>query len=768
MKRRTALVVLALLLLPVGAAGQAIVGRVLQSGTGLPVEGALVTLLDAQGTVVQRWISGADGRYSLSASTGPGEYSINVDMIGFATVIQPGITLGPGELKRQDLSLSFEAVVLEGISVSTERRCSARGDGGSTMATLWSEVKEALTRAELTQSRGTYVYDVELSSRRFDARRRRVQSEESRRAESLARSPFRSRPAAELMATGFFYEDRNDDSYYFFGPDAAVLLSEEFEGAHCFGTREGRGERAGLIGLTFEPVRGSKVGDIAGVLWVDPVGIRLQEVEFSYVDVGFQAGNPDLVGGRVSFAELPNGTWIVDDWRLWLPVLETHVARGLRPVLAGIVEEGGRTVRVVERRTGNVVIDENSATVAGVVLDSLGIQPIAGALIEVMGADRIVQADAQGRFVIEGLMGGVYGFRIDHPYVDSLPVALPPIEREVAEGTLTSLPFRLPSRAHAAAEACRIRSGDPNTPTVQITVRSREGGEGIPGARTRTTWRNDLGQFQEIMGRSLADGTFATCGPGPGTEMLAEAWFPGGKKAEIRFVIPQSGISDANLIVATSSGFPGLILGRVVDVSTGAPVGNAEVQFPETGFRALTDIDGTFTYRDVPPGIRQLTVEHLGFVTLNDALEVQPRREHLLTLNLAPVAFELEELSVAVERTPIGLLQTLQQRIESGRGAFIQREDISARGTSGNIMAMLRGSAGLRTTSSGAPFFPRNPRCIPDVLLDGVPVSWQFVHGMSSGSLETIEVYPGPSSVPTEFGVQAQCGLIVAWTRRGR
>jgi hypothetical protein len=59
----------------------------------------------------------------------------------------------------------------------------------------------------------------------------------------------------------------------------------------------------------------------------------------------------------------------------------------------------------------------------------------------------------------------------------------------------------------------------------------------------------------------------------------------------------------------------GSITGTVINAPTGDPVETAQVYIPGTRIGTLTDQDGAFTLRGVPPGEHEIRVEIIGYRT---------------------------------------------------------------------------------------------------------------------------------------------------------
>jgi hypothetical protein len=85
-----------------------------------------------------------------------------------------------------------------------------------------------------------------------------------------------------------------------------------------------------MVGLRFEPAATRRLPDISGVLWLDVRSAELRDIEYRYT------GLPDYmpsskIGGRVEFARLSNGAWVMRRWVVRAPILQ----RQLLPQLHG-------------------------------------------------------------------------------------------------------------------------------------------------------------------------------------------------------------------------------------------------------------------------------------------------------------------------------------------------------------------------------------------------------------------------------------------------
>ena len=420
-------------------AAQAISGTLVEAETEAPIEGASVILLSRAGDRLDWRLTNAAGRFDFRMA-GAGTYLLQADRIGHARVLSEPIPIDRGVTVVYRLEAPVEAVMLAGIEVESSRRCEVRPGQGAATARVWEEARKALEATSRTSGRGLYRYEIRRFERELDARGRRVRNEQSRVQRQVLARPFASLAVDNLLENGFVRPDDDGGSYY--APDADVLLSDAFLDTHCMSLTEGDDESEGLIGLSFEPTRDRGVADISGVLWVDPVDGKLQWLDYRYefLDVP----NSDRLGGRIQFHGLPNGTWIVREWHIRMPLLQVRFRSGRpRSRLVGLRDEGGSVLRVSNLQ-GDLVLDSEAGIIEGVVFDSEGSQPVQDVVV-LLDAGQRATTDEDGRFQFAGLAAGYYAVRVLNPVLDSLGLSPEPVFLEVNPGDVASVRLRFPS-----------------------------------------------------------------------------------------------------------------------------------------------------------------------------------------------------------------------------------------------------------------------------------------------------------------------------------
>ncbi|MDE2762221.1 MAG: carboxypeptidase regulatory-like domain-containing protein [Gemmatimonadota bacterium] len=441
--------------IPPGTSGQMVRGRLLDTDGTAGVGGAMVMLVDVSGSAVDGTLTPGDGLFRLSAPR-PGKYRLKAERIGYATTLSEYFDVGAGETVRIDVSASVEAISLEGIEASGERRCGMDSREGVKLARVWDEARKALAAAAWTQERGYYQYEMRNLRQHLEPEGKLISEQRSYNS-SYVKTPYVSRPADSLVEGGFARITGEESLYW--APDAEVLLSDAFLATHCFSLKTDEDKAPGRIGLKFEPQSGRVTPDIGGVLWMERGTSHLKRLDFSYRNMDYPGSMGTTgAGGTLEFEALPNGTWIVDSWRIRMPHwgMRTSPLTGKEVTfLEAIVVQGGDVVKVHGDR-GTVLEAELGGGIAGVILDSLR-TGLRGARVFVEGTGIESVTDAEGKFALGGLEPGLYSVSFTHPYLEPFGYTPEPFEVRVSANAKTpsQVSISAPSVAGITRGMCR-------------------------------------------------------------------------------------------------------------------------------------------------------------------------------------------------------------------------------------------------------------------------------------------------------------------------
>jgi len=499
-------------------------GQLLDAGTGSPVEGALVLLLAEGGEEIGGYLTNQAGRFLIQAR-GPGTFFLRAERIGYETTDSDPFSMEAGQRVAMELRVAQTAIELEGIEVEGSQRCVVRPGEGMQLAAVWDEARKALTVQDWTEREGSYRFQVERYERDLDRTGMVVESETRETRSGVVGNPIRSLPAADLLTNGFIRAGE-DGSYQYFGPDAAVLLSDEFLDTHCFRlTRDP--DRYGEIGLGFEPVRRGGIPDIEGTLWLDAERARLQVLEYRYTWAPWEAVR-GVGRGQVEFENLPSGAWVIRRWWIRMPLAAMDMSMGLMQRtdgvrLVGFKEVGGGILRFTSLDLAtrqDSTLQAPPGVLEGIVWDSIRQEPLPDATVFLSGTQYATTTDAAGTFLLTDLPEGVFRATFTHPRLDSLGIFAPSAEVTIQPGEFTDVVLGIPSSAGILEASCPQEALSAETTMVTGSVRDQATGDPVEGATVLVSWstfeERGAGTFLErrhgVQTVSGANGRYSACG----------------------------------------------------------------------------------------------------------------------------------------------------------------------------------------------------------------------------------------------------------------
>ena len=216
---------------------------------------------------------------------------------------------------------------------------------------------------------------------------------------------------------------------------------------------------------------------------------------------------------------------------------------------------------------------------------------------------------------------------------------------------------------------------------------------------------------------------------------------------------------------------PGIVTGVVSD-SLGVGIVGVTVWVLGTPGLDVSANDGAFRLQSIPSGRQTLLARRIGFRPDTMLVDVVADSTLHVRVQLQAAPQQLAPTIVTSSRARYtGRMKGFNERRDRGMGKYFTEEDIATRRPR-VVTDLLRTVPGTRITSiqgQNVVTF-RGLRCTPLIWLDGSPATTGYldVDLFTPTSLAGIEVYPGLSSIPSEFTWmrgKSNCGVIALWTK---
>jgi hypothetical protein len=440
-------------------------------------------------------------------------------------------------------------------------------------------------------------------------------------------------------------------------------------------------------------------------------------------------------------------------------------------------------------------------SIRGTVIDSVSGKPVASARVAVYNTAFQTVADSLGRFAFSDVPAGDRALTIHTASLDSLSASY---TVPVTVSGATTIAVRVPSALQIAAMAC----GDRGYGTGGIVLgKLRVAGDSTApvSGTVSAEWRTTGAQPPKwISAAADARGRFVLCGVPLDTALSLRAVTDGasGQSAGLR-VSSVAGFARAEVTLRAEVASTATFAGVVTDSSNRA-IGGAEVSVPELARTTLTNEEGDFVLRDVPPGEQRVVIRRLGYGPVATKLTFQAgvtlRRRVMLAR-----ATVLDSVTVT-EKSYDPVLGDFDDNRRLGLGHFITREELAKlEGVStGSVLRTIPGISvigrdpyafvssaraqtmmtsisqkghtplGAGDPSKGAP----SGLCYSAVYLDnmrmyaGRPTANQSeplfdINSIPVAEIEAIEYYASVSQLPAKYLTPgAVCGVLVIHTLR--
>ena len=728
-------VTIVMCMLPVSSSAQLARIHVSDATNRLPIAGSMVSLARLGDTAVLARLTDTGGVTVLRAP-GSGRYRLIARRIGYRPS-DTTISLSGG-LTDVSLALVDARVVLNPVVVVRKSSCITAGEEGERVFRLWNAVRNALEINSLTESQHLVRMEIEVYERELgpDLRER---SKKIQRKQEATRQPFSAAPPAYLDSAGYV------SALTYFAPDARTLLSDEFARSHCFSVATERNEK-NFVGLAFSPTPERSKPEVAGILWLDSKTYALDHMIFQYVNDPSNIRTKES-GGRVDFAQLPSGAWIIRRWYI-------------------------RTPRLARVRRANASLARVEVT------DTLLGFRESGAFAREMRADDSV-ASAASEEVQFNQSDSVSAAPFHAQYRPSCS--------DSAAANSTTLFGRVSSQEGVADSTLRLFVSW-SKPQLHVIGRQVTAGQ----------------QGQSIEVQPDSEGNYALCSLPVGQDFLVELR-RGVAKIDAKLITAPNSSSriETNFTtrpVKAPSPLPvgnATLFGTVfVEGAVNEVISDAEIIV--SNLRTTTDRQGHFRLDGIARNSELIRVRRLGFVEYVRNADFSGNDSLSAIFFLRRIPKKVDTVFVESTRVKTGM-EEFEYRKAHGFGTYIARAQLEKQedrplseilGTvSGlNVIRLTGGAAAIATARKSAALTPRSTggdavdrsrgapaACYSQVFLDGVrvfaPGSGQplfDVNWLTPRGIEGIEYYRSPAETPAQYSsIDAACGTLLIWTRRG-
>jgi Carboxypeptidase regulatory-like domain len=477
------------------AMAQTVRGVARSGSSSQPTAGAVILFADSLNAVVARTITSTGGGYQVRLPS-PGRYELRVVRIGFQPFVQKFAILADTTI---NLSIINVPAALARITVEDSRQCRIRSDEAQATFQLWDEVGKALLATQITRESQHYTFVAAHHRRIFRNRDLYDVTLADRQSEGL--EPWTSLHP-DSLARGGYVEER-EGAMHFVAPDIDVMLSRSFVTTHCLRLAPVT-ETATTLDIEFEPLSGIRHPDIRGRVTIERATRELRSIEYWYTNLPFITDRT-RAEGRVEFEKLAGGGWITPRWVITTPIpertgpqfgingglIQTNVAGRRRA--SDRTQVSGADLRAVFQRNANdsTLLWKNVTTSLPVSVATENDEPVAGALVRIVGSATTQNTAADGVARFEQLLPGAYLIEATSADLMALDGAAATATLTVTAGNRNEARLRLPAIGGVLRKVCGNGVAQPNVGVVTGYVFAD--GRAMEGVTVKGSWSTEAG-----------------------------------------------------------------------------------------------------------------------------------------------------------------------------------------------------------------------------------------------------------------------------------
>jgi hypothetical protein len=431
-----------------------------------------------------------------------------------------------------------------------------------------------------------------------------------------------------------------------------------------------------------------------------------------------------------------------------------------------------------------------SASLRGTVIDSIRRGPLVGATVIALRAatssggdtrDYTATTDARGKFTIAALPPGLYVVTVEHPWLDSTGLGVPPQKADLISERSATVNLAVPSGATIRAVFCSSTAADSSVGLVAGYVKDAQSNRPVEGIRVVFAWSDfDVDRRtahatprdRVAAATTDRDGMFRMCGVPVLRTLSLQAQY-GDHKATgiIETAVPASGVLVQTIRFDPNARGTVALNGFVRDEASQEKIHGAHVHLVGATGEVVTERDGVFHLIDVPLGTQSIEVTALGYAPRRYAIELMSGQVDDVVIGMVETGTVLDSVKVrGARRSAFDRNREFDERSAHGAGQYITEAMIEKASPleTAELLQQVRGYYVMMDTvysSRGiSAIAPNADRvCKPVLYVDGMR-SDRTMNDVAPSEIHGIEIYATGSVVPPQYK-SGLCGIILIWTR---